>query len=58
MLRLQRLLHNPRQLNGQHVQLGLIAEPITALIFSPWAVMITLVGLLLPMYDLLGKAQG
>ena len=36
-------------LNAALLQLGLIAEPITALIFSPWAVMITLVGLLLPL---------
>ena len=36
-------------LNTALLQLGLIAEPITALIFSPWAVMITLVGLLLPL---------
>lgn len=36
-------------LNTALMQLGIIAEPITALIFSPWAVMITLVGLLLPL---------
>lgn len=36
-------------LNAFLLQLGLISEPITALIFSPWAVMITLVGLLLPL---------
>ncbi len=36
-------------LNGALMELGLIGEPITALIFSPWAVMITLVGLLLPL---------
>lgn len=36
-------------LNAALLQLGVIAEPITALIFSPWAVMITLVGLLLPL---------
>lgn len=36
-------------LNTVLLQAGIIAEPITALIFSPWAVMITLVGLLLPL---------
>ncbi len=36
-------------LNAALLQLGLISEPITALIFSPWAVMIVLVGLLLPL---------
>jgi len=36
-------------LNTALMQLGLISEPITALIFSPLAVMITLVGLLLPL---------
>lgn len=36
-------------LNTALMHLGLIAEPITALIFSPWAVMITLIGLLLPL---------
>lgn len=36
-------------LNAALLQLGLIAEPITALIFSPWAVIVTLVGLLLPL---------
>jgi spermidine/putrescine transport system permease protein len=36
-------------LNAALLEMGLIAEPITALIFSPWAVMITLVGLLLPL---------
>jgi spermidine/putrescine transport system permease protein len=36
-------------LNTALLQLGLISEPITTLIFSPWAVMITLVGLLLPL---------
>lgn len=36
-------------LNAALLELGLISEPITALIFSPWAVMITLVGLLLPL---------
>lgn len=36
-------------LNTLLLQAGIIAEPITALIFSPWAVMITLVGLLLPL---------
>ncbi len=36
-------------LNTALMQLGIVAEPITALIFSPLAVMITLVGLLLPL---------
>ena len=36
-------------LNGALLQLGVISEPITSLIFSPTAVMITLVGLLIPL---------
>ncbi|MFN8518622.1 MAG: ABC transporter permease [Chloroflexota bacterium] len=36
-------------LNTALLELGIIAEPIRALIFSPLAVMITLVGLLLPL---------
>ncbi len=36
-------------LNAALLQLGLIGEPITFLIFSQWAVMITLAGLLLPL---------
>ena len=36
-------------LNAALLQIGIISEPITVLIFSQWAVMITLVGLLLPL---------
>jgi spermidine/putrescine transport system permease protein len=36
-------------LNGALMELGLIQEPITFLIYSNWSVMITLVGLLLPL---------
>jgi spermidine/putrescine transport system permease protein len=36
-------------LNGALLEMGLIDEPITFLIFSNWAILITLVGLLIPL---------